>query len=83
LYDACNTFPEFYAKVQFDKDKKYSYTIDKIEDIVYPVTIEESEKINESADCRMIGLTIETRPEYVNDANCQLWRRFGVTRLEM
>lgn len=83
LYDACNTFPEFYAKVQFDADKKYSYTIDKIEDIVYPTTIEESEKINESADCRMIGLTIETRPEYVNDANCQFWRRLGVTRLEM
>lgn len=83
LYDACNTFPEFYAKVQFDADKKYSYTIDKIEDIVYPATIEESEKINESADCRMIGLTIETRPEYVNDANCQFWRRLGVTRLEM
>lgn len=83
LYDACNTFPEFYAKVQFDADKKYSYTIDKIEDIVYPATIEESEKINESADCRMIGLTIETRPEYVNDTNCQFWRRLGVTRLEM
>lgn len=83
LYDACNTFPEFYAKVQFDKDKKYSYTIDKIEDITYPETIEESEKINESADCRMIWLTIETRPEYVSDANCQFWRRLGVTRLEM
>ena len=83
LYDACNTFPEFYAKVQFDKDKKYSYTIDKIEDITYPETIEESEKINESADCRMIWLTIETRPEYVDDKNCQFWRRLGVTRLEM
>jgi elongator complex protein 3 len=83
LYDACNTFPQFYAKVQFDKDKKYSYTIDTIEDITYPATIEESEKINESAECRMIWLTIETRPEYVNDKNCQFWRRLGVTRLEM
>ena len=83
LYDACNTFPQFYAKVQFDANKKYSYTIDTIEDIVYPATIEESEKINESADCRMIGLTVETRPEYVNDKNCQFWRRLGVTRLEM
>lgn len=83
LYDACNTFPEFYAKVQFDKDKKYSYTIDGIEDIVYPDTIQESQKINESADCRMIGLTVETRPEYVTDENCQFWRKLGVTRLEM
>lgn len=69
--------------MQFDKDKKYSYTIDTIEDIVYPSTIEESQHINESAECRIIGLTVETRPEYVNDKNCQFWRRLGVTRLEM
>lgn len=83
LYDACNTFQQFYAKVQFDKDKKYSYTIDTIEDIVYPSSIEESQHVNESAECRIIGLTVETRPEYVNDKNCQFWRRLGVTRLEM
>lgn len=83
MYDACNTFPQFYEKVQFDKDKKYSYTIDKIEDIEYPPTVEEALQINETASCRMIGLTLETRPEYVTDVNCQFWRRLGVTRLEM
>lgn len=31
----------------------------------------------------MIGLTIETRPEFVTDANCQLRREMGVTRIEM
>ncbi len=83
LYDACNTFHEFYEKVQFDPDKKYSYTIQWVEDIQYPATIQESQQINESAACRMIGLTVETRPEYVNDENCQFWRKLGVTRLEM
>ncbi len=28
-------------------------------------------------------MTIETRPEYVTDENCQLWRDLGVTRIEM
>lgn len=28
-------------------------------------------------------MTIETRPEYVTDTNCQLWRKLGVTRLEI
>lgn len=85
LYDACNTFGEFHEKVSFDDTtwSKYSYTIDERKDIVYPKTIEESQKINETADCRMIGLTIETRPEYVTDANCKFRRKLGVTRMEM
>ena len=38
---------------------------------------------NETTEHRIIGLTIETRPEYVTDENCQFWRNLGVTRLEM
>ncbi len=49
----------------------------------FPDTVEESIRINETAEHRMIGLTIETRPEYVTDENCRLWRELGITRLEM
>lgn len=49
----------------------------------FPDTVEESIRINETAAHRMIGLTVETRPEYVTDENCQLWRELGITRLEM
>lgn len=49
----------------------------------FPDTVEESIRLNETAEHRMIGLTIETRPEYVTDENCQLWRELGITRLEM
>lgn len=45
--------------------------------------LETSILINETAQHRIIGLTVETRPEYVTDENCQLWRELGVTRLEM
>ena len=71
-------------------------TLDKTEDSVqslvaksttdtkeFPDTVEESIRINETAEHRMIGLTVETRPEYVTDENCQLWRELGITRLEM
>ncbi|MEI8091971.1 MAG: hypothetical protein WCG98_07375 [bacterium] len=34
-------------------------------------TIQEAMKRNENAKHRVIGLTIETRPEYVTDKNCQ------------
>jgi len=36
--------------------------------------LDESIKKNEKAEHRIIGLTIETRPEYVSDENCKLWR---------
>ena len=49
----------------------------------FPEIVEESIRINETAAHRMIGLTIETRPEYVTDENCRLWRELGITRLEM
>lgn len=51
--------------------------------MVYPEKIDESILLNETAEHRIIGLTIETRPEYVTDENCQFWRELGVTRLEM
>ncbi|MBP6086493.1 hypothetical protein KA478_04960 [Patescibacteria group bacterium] len=42
--------------------------------MTYPETIEESMKINETTTHRVIGLTIETRPEYMTDENCQMRR---------
>jgi histone acetyltransferase (RNA polymerase elongator complex component) len=36
--------------------------------------LEEAIKKNEKAAHRIIGLTLETRPEYVTDENCKLRR---------
>jgi len=99
LYDACNTFSQFFAKVclpdeetsensqQFlpteKKHSKYAFHVENIEEITYPKTLEQSLNINETAENRIIGLTIETRPEYVTDKNCQFRRTLGITRIEM
>lgn len=85
LYDACNTFPTFFQQVQSNPDlsKKYSYAIPDVQDLSLPADILQSQKINETAQNRIIGLTVETRPEYVTDANCQFRRKLGITRLEM
>lgn len=85
LYDACNTFGQFYEYVRKlpQQAKKFAHAVEGRENPIFPEKIEESEYINESANCRIIGLTIETRPEYVTDENCQFWRRLGVTRMEM
>ena len=87
LYDACNTFPDFYARHQtLDKDEMSVQRLvanTTYYETDFPDTVDESIRLNESATHRMIGLTIETRPEYVTYDNCLFWRRLGVTRLEM
>ncbi len=84
LYDACNTFDEYFKNIKISTTKKYSHAIvDKNKIITYPKTIRESLKKNETTAHRIIWLTIETRPEYVTDDNCKLRRELGVTRIEM
>lgn len=85
LYDACNTFDEFYSQIEVDADnpKAAKFTINDNLDIKYSTTLEEAQNINENSNHRIIGLTLETRPEFVTDKNCMLWRELWVTRIEM
>lgn len=84
LYDACNAFSQL--KIQphdAQNPNKFAYILDWLSSVQYSKNIEEAIQINETAKHRIIGLTLETRPEYVTDENCRLWRLLGVTRLEM
>lgn len=87
LYDACNTFDDLEIEHkgldEKDENKRYKYTITNQDQIKYAKNIDDAIQINETAPHRIIGLTIETRPEYITDTNCQLRRKLGVTRLEM
>ena len=84
LYDACNTFDEYFKNIKVSTTKRYSHAIvDKSKKITYSKTITEALKRNENTAHRIIGLTIETRPEYVTDENCQFRRELWVTRIEM
>lgn len=84
LYDACNSFDAFFATVSLKKDqtRALKYSVDE-QNLTHPLTLEESLQTNESATHRIIGLTVETRPEYVTDENCRFRRKLGVTRLEI
>ncbi|GAB4219902.1 MAG: tRNA uridine(34) 5-carboxymethylaminomethyl modification radical SAM/GNAT enzyme Elp3 [Candidatus Microgenomates bacterium] len=45
--------------------------------------LDEAKKINEKAKSRMVGLTIETRPDYINLDEILFLRKLGVTRVEL
>lgn len=46
-------------------------------------TLAEAQKINETAKHRVVGLTLETRPDYINEKELQQMREFGCTRVEV
>jgi len=45
--------------------------------------LEASQKKNEKAKNRIIGITIETRPDYINEKEILRLRKLGVTRVEL
>ena len=45
--------------------------------------LDEAQRINEAARHRLIGITIETRPDYVDEAEILRLRELGVTRVEL
>ncbi len=46
-------------------------------------TLEEAKKRNETAESRVIGIAIETRPDWINIEEIIRLRRYGVTRVEI
>ena len=47
------------------------------------LTLEEEQTINETSNCRVIGLTLETRPDGINHESIHFLRRLGVTRMQI
>lgn len=46
-------------------------------------SLEEAQRINETAACRNVGLVIETRPDYIDTAEVKRLRRYGVTKVQL
>jgi elongator complex protein 3 len=46
-------------------------------------SLEEAKKINETSRCRIIGMAIETRPDWITPDEIKRLREFGVTRVEI
>lgn len=74
------------------RKKTISSRIIPLSDTVLPNSLDFNEKliyltklqeINETADARCIGLSIETRPDKVNFENIALYRKFGVTKVQI
>lgn len=47
------------------------------------LSLEEEQYLNEGAECRIIGLTLETRPDHISKGELRRLRRFGCTRVQI
>jgi ELP3 family radical SAM enzyme/protein acetyltransferase len=47
------------------------------------LSLAEEKKLNETAKCRIIGLTLETRPDTINDDVIIRFREYGCTRVQL
>lgn len=45
--------------------------------------LEEAQRINETAEHRIIGITLETRPDYITSEEIKRMRELGATRVEL
>lgn len=52
-------------------------------DFVPSSSLEEAKKRNETAESRVIGIAIETRPDWITEEEIIRLRRYGVTRVEI
>jgi len=86
LYDACNTFENIKKQIDVPenspKSARFTIGLESL-DIKLSQSLEQAQKINETAKNRIIWLTIETRPDLVTEQNIRFWRELGVTRLEI
>lgn len=46
-------------------------------------TLKSAQKINETAKHRIIGITLETRPDYIDEKEIKRWRELGATKVEL
>lgn len=78
-------YPEDYQEA-FSRDVFYAANtfFDDRESPRERLCVEEEIKLNETSRVRIIGYTIEDRPDYCNHAGVfQKYRRFGVTRIQI
>ncbi len=71
-----SNYPEEYKR-SFFKDM-----IDTINGAVSP-TLEEAQIYNETARRRIVGISIETRPDWIDEKEVRLLRELGVTKIQV
>jgi ELP3 family radical SAM enzyme/protein acetyltransferase len=83
IYWSFNIFMDWLFYDSIEADKLTDYFEFKGKKLRQKKSLEEEIKINETAPCRVIGLTPETRPDQINDNTIKFFRKIGATRIQL
>ncbi len=86
IYDAFNSYDDmkpFIEKTDLSHDRFASFKIREWYKMKAAKSIEEAKIANETSRCRVIGMAIETRPDWLNHEEIKRLRSYGVTRVEI
>lgn len=86
IYDAFNSYFDMkphIEKTNFEHDRFASFKLKEWFKMYESKTLEEAIHRNASAKCRVIGMAIETRPDWITPEEIVRLRNFGVTRVEI
>ena len=86
IFDTCNNAEVLLTNLSNQKRPSFKTKLSKnliSTKLNIPKTIQESQLINQSAKYRIIGMSIETRPDWITEAEVKLLRKYGVTKVQM
>lgn len=69
---------EFIRDIYYAANTYFSYSDDRERK-----TILDEQKINETAECHIVGITLETRPDQINKSEIERFRYYGCTRVQL
>ena len=77
-----SVYPEKYQQ-EFVRDLFYAANIFGQTEKRKKLSLAEEQKINEDAKYKIIGLTLETRPDFINEIEIKKMRTLGCTRVQL
>ena len=79
------TWSEYPQQYQEEFIKKLFYAANTFYDVTKrdPLSLVEEQVINETSKCKIIGLTLETRPDSITPEEIQNFRYYGCTRVQI
>lgn len=85
IYDGHTLFSYENSELEVQNAEKIYYTqkTENTDQKNLSATLEEAKKRNETAESRVIGMAIETRPDWITIKEILRLRRYGVTRVEI
>jgi len=82
MYYAANTFTD-YIKVIIMQNIATNFDIEQARHLRQRLSLTEEKAMNKYAGCRIIGLTLETRPDTITRKELIRFRSYGCTRIQL